>query len=240
MRRLALIVALLIASGASVTAEVPATIASLTEPVVLRAGDGVSIVVSVTNLTARPIVASQVNFAFRARDGSKRGATVACDAYLQLDGQPLAAVGRHAKPTPQIIAPGGTASFRSQRQTDVDQDSVVASLRYVVFDDGSWVGDARAVEGVFDIRASEALAWRHVASVLETARRGGDARHALDVARRSLNTDPPGDSFTAHRVRDTIKQALDDSRQPLNADGLVQRLIEIATLNAVAGEKYQP
>lgn len=107
----------------------------------------------------------------------------------------------------------------------------------MVFDDGSWVGDARAVETVFEIRAAEALAWRHVASVLETARRGGDARHALDVARQSLNDNPLGDIFIAHSVRDTIKQALDDSRQPHDAEGLVQRLIEVATLNAAAGER---
>lgn len=100
-------------------------------------------------------------------------------------------VGRHDDQPPQVMAPGKTASLRSRRQTDVDPDSVVASLRYVVFDDGSWVGDARAVETMFEGRASEALAWRHVASVLETARRRTTGRHALDIARQSLNTDPP-------------------------------------------------
>jgi hypothetical protein len=161
------------------------------------------------------------------------------DAYLQLTGQPLAAAGGRVE-TPQIVAPGRTDSFRSPRQQSVDPETVVASLRYAVFDDGSWVGDRRAVETVFEMRASEALAWRHVASVLETARRGGDARYALDVARQTLNDNSLGDSFIAHSVRDTIKQALDDSRQPLDADGLVRRLIEIATLNAAAGEKSQP
>ena len=170
-------------------AQVPATVARLTEPQMLRAGDGVSLVVSVTNLAARHMVAIKVDFAFRRRDGSKTSASVDCDAYLQLSGQPLAAIGRGTEAPPPIIAPGRTVSLRSSRQHDVDPNSVVASLRYVVFDDGSWVGDARAVEDVFEMRASEALAWRHVASVLETARRGGDARRALDVARQSLNAD---------------------------------------------------
>ena len=239
MRRVALVV-VLIALPAVARAQVPATFARLSEPQVLRDGDGVLLVVSVTNVAARPIVASQVDFEFRTRDGSRRSTFFRRDAYLQIDGQPLAAVGRRAKPMPHAIAPGGTASFRSQRQTDVDPDSVVATLRYLVFDDGSWVGDARAVEAVFEGRASEALAWRHVAAVLETASRDGDARHALEVARESLNAGAPGDAFTAQRVRDTIKQALDDTRQPFDADGLVRRLIEIATLNAAAGEKGQP
>ena len=114
----------------------------------------------------------------------------------------------------------------------------MASLRFVVFDDGSWAGDARAVERVFEVRASEGLAWRHVASVLETARRGGDGRHALDVARQSLNDNPSGDFFTAQRVKDTIKKALDESKGPLDADGLVRRLIDLATLNAAAADKH--
>ena len=97
----------------------------------------------------------------------------------------------------------------------------------------------RAVENVFEMRAGEALAWRHVASVLETARRGADARRALDAAWQSLNADPPGDGFTAQLVRDIIKQALDDSRQPLDAEGLIRRLIEIAALNATAGERLE-
>ena len=240
MQRLALVIALVVAARASVNAEVPATLVRLTEPVVLRAGDGVSLVVSVTNLAARPIVAVKVDFVFLKRDGSRGSASVDRDAYLQLSGQPLAAAGGRVETPPQIVAPGRTASFRSPRQQSVDPETVVASLRYAVFDDGSWLGDRRAVETVFEMRASEALAWRHVASVLETAWRSGDARHALDVARQTLNDNPLGDFFVAHSVRDTIKQALDDSRQPLDADGLVRRLIEIATLNAAAGEKSQP
>jgi len=212
MRRLALIVTMVVASGATSSAQVPAAVASLAEPQVRRDGDGVSLAVTVANHSARPIVALQVNFEFRARDGSRRGTTVRRDGYLLLDGQPLARVSRHDDPPPQVIAPGRTASVQSRRQKDIDRDSVMASLKFVVFDDGSWAGDARAVEGVFEGRASEALAWRHVASVLETARRGGDGRYALDVARQSLNGNSPGDSFTAQRVRDTIKQALDESK----------------------------
>lgn len=134
----------------------------------LREGSQASLAIKVTNHADKTITALQVNLQFLARDRSKRSALIRLDGYLLLDGQPLAAVGRHDDP-----------------------DSVVASLRYVVFDDGSWVGDARAVETMFEGRASEALAWRHVASVLETARRGTTGRHALDIARQSLNTDSP-------------------------------------------------
>ncbi len=184
MRRIAVVVALLVAAHASVNAQVPATIAQLAEPQVLRAGDGVSLVVAVRNLAPRAIVAIKVEFTFRRLDGSRGSAIVNQDAYLVVDGQPLPPAGRQREPAPKVIAPGGTASFRSRPQQHVDPDTVGASLQYVVFDDASWEGDARAVEAAFDVRASEALAWRHVASVLETARRGGDARHALDVATR--------------------------------------------------------
>ena len=40
-------------------------------------------------------------------------------------------------------------------------------------------------------------------------------------------------------VRETIKKAVDESPGRLDAGGLVQRLIEIAMLNAAAGEKRQ-
>ena len=77
-----------------------------------------------------------------------------------------------------------------------------------------------------------------MASVLDTARRSGDARHALEVARDSLNTESPGDAAISSDVRDLIKDTTARIDHPLDADGFLQQLIRLATLNAEVGYRH--
>ena len=107
MRSVAASVAITVVFAARATAQVPVLLVSLTEPQVRRDGNDVSLVVTVANHAAKPIVALQVNFEFRGRDGARRGATVRRDGYLRSTGNrwPASVLdtarrggdGRHAK-----------------------------------------------------------------------------------------------------------------------------------------------
>lgn len=156
-------------------APVPTTLVSASNPRTQGIdAQTVLIEVDIVNATNLSPTAWRVALSFKYSDGRDGSRAVIRDAY-----KAVAGVG----PRGTVFAPRGSVRevFHIQAPVGTTIAEPRAYVSWVVFDDGTWAGDATGIQEVFDRRQRESEGWTAVGRMLATARlQGGKA--ALESA----------------------------------------------------------
>ncbi len=231
---------LLVALPAIPLAQVP------TSPVVVAdsvtGDDGSQVTFTLRNSTGLAVTAWGVTISYTRNDGQAMNSLRRySDAYLVVE-RPVAST-----LATSIVPPYGEHSATQHfGPTDKPAPGTPASVvvDFVIFEDGTAVGNESSIARVFQRRASDARVYSRVSEALRQAGEGASGQAALDRAQsllRFLGEDLSGDARadnTRHSVSTALERIKTGHMKTSEADGILRSLLDNATADAQAAAKH--
>jgi hypothetical protein len=175
----------------------------------------------IANNTDRAVTAWNVVVEATLSDGRTTSKSLSSDAY--------ASYARGSGNEGKFIRPH--ASLRASVPLDVANGLTVtriqSSVKWAIFADGSWTGDAAEVRRMFERRAQNKQTFAFIVSALRAGLATGRGSESLQVALDRMNTPDQDDADNPHKavMRRNLEQALKGRFAPLPANELLRRWI---------------
>ena len=163
----------------------------VTPPVVMASDSGATLQYSIMNRSSQAVTAWHVEFTVSLSNGKVVTGGHAKDGYESY------AIHREST---AVVYPQQSVDSRklfSEINNGVAVTAATATLLYAIFADGSWIGDATAVNDIFRRREAEAQALAFVSGALRAGFASGKGHAALRAALQQLNS---ADSVVANSV----------------------------------------
>lgn len=137
--------------------------------------------VTLTNTTSQPVLAWCAGVTVQDPGGAELEVLVNCrDGYLQWEGFP------YVLEQPTVVSARDRVRTRIVVAGLTNQAQARVTVRCAVFLDGSWTGDARYADQIFDERQRSYEGWAAVAGALEAGRSAGRGRDAVVAAIQAI------------------------------------------------------